>query len=51
MNMKKNFILRVTGHWNKVPEYFLVQPTVGNVLQQGIGLDDLQSILPTPAIQ
>lgn len=64
-NMKKTFSLKVqmigrsypeilwmsfSGYIQNPPERFPVLSTVGNHLQQGVELDDLQMSLPTPMI-
>ena len=39
-----------SGDIQDFPGCFPVQPTVGNLLQHGVGLCDLQKFLPTPVI-
>ena len=66
LNMRKNFTLRVTEHWNRLPREAVESPSLEifktrldkvlcsllyvTLLCRGVGLDDQQRSLPTPNI-
>ena len=60
-NMRKNFTVRVTEHWDRLPREVVESPSLGifktrldaylgSLLWQGVGPDDLWRSLPAPAI-